>query len=78
MSRVEKGVYRHSKTGNLYEVIGAALHTENKEILVIYKPLYESEYELFARPEAMFLEMVELDGKVMPRFEKLTENIQEQ
>ncbi len=71
MQSIEKGVYRHSKKGQLYEVIGCALETETNEQLVIYRPLYESEFELFARPYAMFMEQVELDGEMKPRFEKV-------
>lgn len=68
---IQKGTYRHSKSGQLYEVLGAALHTETDEPLVVYRPLYDSEYELFARPYAMFIENVELNGEVKPRFEKI-------
>lgn len=73
---IQKGTYRHSKTGNLYEVIGVALQTETLEQLVIYRQLYKNEgkkyqYELFARPYDMFVEMVELDGETKPRFEKV-------
>ena len=68
---IEKGAYRHNKKGQLYEVLGMALQTETDEPLVIYKPLYESEYEFFARPYAMFIEEVELNGAVGPRFEKI-------
>lgn len=68
---IEKGTYRHSKKGHLYEVLGMALHTETDEPLVIYRPLYDSEYELFARPYTMFIEQVELNGVVVPRFEKV-------
>ena len=70
---IEKGSYRHTKTGNLYEVIGVALETESEEPLVVYRPLYENEYELFARPQVMFTEMVEIDGVSVPRFEKINE-----
>jgi len=68
---LEKGTYRHNKSGNLYEVVGVTLHTETNEPLVIYHPLYESKYEFFARPYDMFIEMVELDGEMTPRFEKV-------
>lgn len=54
-------------------MLGVALQTETEEPLVIYRPLYDSEYELFARPYAMFLEAVELNGEVKPRFEKIDE-----
>lgn len=72
---IEKGTYRHNKTGNLYEVLGVALQTETDEPLVIYRPLYEHDfaYKLFARPYDMFVEMVELNGKKQPRFEKIEE-----
>ncbi len=33
---IQKGIYRHNKTGKLYEVVGAALHTETEEWLVVY------------------------------------------
>lgn len=57
------GKYTHFKgKDKLYEVIGEAIHSENGERLVIYKPLYESEGfpngYLFARPKEMFLEEV--------------------
>ena len=67
---IQKGTYRHMKSGKLYEVIGAALQTETHEQLVVYRPLYESKFELFARPYEMFMEQVELDGETKPRFER--------
>lgn len=67
---IEKGTYRHSKTGKLYEVVGIALETETNEQVVIYHPLYDSDYELFSRPHSMFTERVEIDGKKVPRFVK--------
>ena len=73
LSSIEKGVYRHNKKGHLYEVVGMALQTETNEPLVIYRPLYSNEYELFARQYAMFIEEVELNGEMKPRFEKVEE-----
>lgn len=63
------GKYRHYK-GNKYEVIGAGKHTETEEELVIYRALYEP-YEIWIRPFDMFFETIHLDGKDIPRFEKL-------
>jgi hypothetical protein len=73
LPQLEKGTYRHNKSGKLYEVLGVALQTETDEALVIYKPLYESEHELFARPYSMFTETVEINGKTVPRFEKIAD-----
>ncbi|MCA9336254.1 DUF1653 domain-containing protein [Candidatus Saccharibacteria bacterium] len=70
---IEKGTYRHNKTGKLYEVLGVALQTETEEPLVIYRPLYEIEYELFARPYSMFIEQVSIDGMRKARFERISE-----
>jgi hypothetical protein len=42
-----------------YVIIGIAKHTETREELVVYKPLYPCEVELFVRPLEMFLEIVD-------------------
>ena len=63
------GKYRHYK-GNDYEVLGVATHSETREQLVVYRPLY-GEGALWVRPLAMFLESVTIDGRVVPRFAKL-------
>lgn len=65
------GKYIHTKSGNYYEIIGVALHSETLEQLVVYKPLYQSEFELFVRPFEMFTEKVTIDGKLQPRFQKV-------
>lgn len=67
---VPTGVYRHTKSGKLYEVLGVGLQTETNEFVVVYRPLYDSPYELFTRPYDMFIGMIELDGKQVQRFEK--------
>ena len=74
-AKISKGTYKHSKSGKLYEVIGLALETETEELLVIYRPLCENEYELFARPASMFTETVVLDEKSVPRFQKINSEI---
>mgnify|MGYP000923920156 CR=1 FL=1 len=63
---IEPGRYRHYK-GNDYEVIGVARHSETEEELVVYRPLY-GERGLWVRPLAMFVETVEVGGKIQPRF----------
>lgn len=69
MTEPKAGRYRHYK-GNEYEVIGVARHSETEEELVVYRPLY-GERGLWVRPRAMFLETVEVEGKIVPRFERL-------
>ncbi len=63
------GTYRHYK-GNHYEVLMIGTHTETQEKLVIYKALYEP-FEVWVRPLEMFLETVEVDGVVVPRFKRV-------
>lgn len=67
---IAKGTYRHYKN-KLYEVYGVALHSETQEVLVVYKPLYESVAEFWVRPYEMFVENVTIDGKSVPRFQKV-------
>lgn len=64
---IKLGKYRHYKNKE-YEVIGVAKLEATHEDMVVYKPLYESEFPLWVRPLAMFTENIELDGKIMPRF----------
>ena len=66
---VAPGRYRHYK-GNEYEVIGMAQHSETREAMVVYRPLY-GEGGLWVRPAAMFAEDVVIDGKTLPRFQRL-------
>ena len=65
-AEIPAGTYRHYR-GNLYEVIGAATHSETEEPLVVYRALY-GEFGLWVRPREMFLEDVEVDGRSMRRF----------
>lgn len=69
---MKPGIYRHYKSGNLYQVIGLATHTETLEEVVVYKSLDRSkefdEHELWIRPKNMFLEELEFNGKTVRRF----------
>ncbi len=65
------GLYRHTN-GNLYRVIGVARHSETLEEMIAYQALYH-DYGLWVRPRAMFEEMVEKDGKQVPRFTFVSE-----
>ena len=75
---IKKGIYQHFK-GNLYEVVDIAHHSETLEEFVVYKALYESEdfglNSIWIRPKKMFLEDVENNGKILPRFMYLREKI---
>ena len=64
---IQTGLYRQFK-GNLYEVIGTALHSETRESMVVYRELY-GENGLWVRPAAMWGETVDRDGYHGPRFQ---------
>ena len=64
------GRYRHYK-GRYYEVIGVARHSETEQELVVYRPLYQASWPLWVRPLAMFVETVTVDGREVPRFERV-------
>ena len=66
LPQIELGRYRHYKGGE-YEVLGVARHSETLAPLVVYRPLY-GEGGLWVRPHAMFVEQVEVDGQMKPRF----------
>ncbi len=68
---IQIGTYRHYK-GNTYQVLGIAKHSETEEPLVVYKALY-GECGLWVRPLDMFCEKVEVDRKIIPRFELILE-----
>lgn len=65
------GIYKHFKTGNLYQVIGIAKHSETLEEMVVYQALY-GEKQIWVRPKNMFEEVVERDGVKKSRFELVT------
>ena len=63
------GRYRHYK-GREYFVLGIARHSETEEELVVYRQEY-GERSWWVRPKAMFLELVTVAGRQVPRFEYL-------
>lgn len=72
MEQLQPGVYRHFK-GNLYRLIGTAMHSETLEPMVVYRALY-GEGGLWVRPLAMWTEQVERDGYCGPRFTRVDQN----
>lgn len=66
---MQKGIYKHYK-GNHYELLYIANHSETLEKMVVYKALY-GEGEVWVRPLSMWDELVEVNGKKVPRFENV-------
>ena len=66
---LKPGIYKHYK-GHPYKVIGTAKHSETLEDMVVYEAQYDNDMgKLWIRPLAMFIEDVEVDGKMVKRFE---------
>ena len=66
MQEIKLGKYRHFK-GNEYEVLYIAKHSETLEEMVVYRALY-GEGGVWVRPKAMWNEVIEREGKTLPRF----------
>jgi hypothetical protein len=64
------GRYRHYK-GGIYDVLGEAKHSETLEMMVVYKGV-DGPGEFWVRPRRIFREMVEHEGELQPRFNKLS------
>ena len=69
MAEIKAGRYRHYK-GNEYTVLGVARHSETLQELVVYRQEY-GERGLWVRPAAMFVETVVINGKSVPRFQRI-------
>ena len=61
--------FRHFK-GGLYRYVRTAFDSETKERMVIYQALYGDE-QYWVRPEKMFFEAIERDGRRFPRFTEI-------
>lgn len=70
MPTIPLGRYRHYKNKE-YTVLGVARHSETLEWMVVYRQEY-GDQGLWVRPLARFLETVEVDGKVVPRFQSIS------
>ena len=71
MRTIKPGIYKHYKNKN-YKVICEATHSETREQVVVYQCLY-GDYSMWVRPKEMFIELVEVDGQKVPRFEFVSE-----
>lgn len=71
MSLVIGGKYEHYK-GKPYRVLAVAKHSETLEEMVVYQQEY-GEKGVWVRPLGMFLETVEADGNIVPRFRYIEE-----
>lgn len=69
---LEPGVYEHYK-GNTYQVLGVGCHTETHEYFVVYTSIKQQEGtpKIWLRPYDMFMETVEVEGQVIPRFKHI-------
>lgn len=62
------GLYQHYKGMN-YRVLNLVKHSETLEWLVYYECLYDNkEGSFWVRPLKMFMETVEVNGEIVPRF----------
>jgi hypothetical protein len=70
LPKLELGVYQHYN-GNKYAVEGVARHSESLEPLVVYRSCKDPGL-WWVRPYSMFIEPVEVDGVLQPRFSPVT------
>jgi ribosomal protein S18 acetylase RimI-like enzyme len=65
-------LYRHYKN-KAYTYRGIARHSESLDELVVYETRYQNDLgRLWVRPRAMFEEDVLIEGKIQPRFAKIS------
>lgn len=73
MKKVEiGGIYEHYK-GTKIKIIGEGFHSETLEPMVFYIHLEDG--IMWTRPKKMFLEMVKIGNKKLPRFKKINQRI---
>jgi hypothetical protein len=71
---MKTGIYKHSKTGNLYKIHFIAKHSETLEDMVVYETLYDNpKSKYWIRPIGMFEELVTIEDKQVPRFVFISE-----
>ena len=75
MNSLKTGLYRHIK-GNHYYVYGTAKHSETQETMVIYSEA-NAGGDVWVRPLNMFMENVETEQGMAPRFSYINESVLE-
>ncbi len=73
MSGIKLGTYRHYK-GNTYKVLHIAKHSEILEDMVVYQDVNVPD-KIWVRPVSMWNDDVEIDGKIVKRFELMEETL---
>lgn len=68
IEKPQAGDVYQSYKGNLYMIMGRAIHTETTEEMVIYKSDGEV---VFVRPLHLFMQDVEINGKKVARYQKV-------
>lgn len=72
MSHINPGqIWRHYKNKD-YRIIAVSCNTEDLTWHVVYEALYDNPVsKIWHRPLEMFLEDVEIDGKMVQRFKRV-------
>lgn len=72
MNQIKPGeTWRHYKNKD-YRIITVSCNTEDLTWYVVYEALYDNEVsKVWHRPLEMFLEDVEIDGHMIPRFKRV-------
>ena len=68
----EEQYYRHFRNGKIYRFVAYATIEATEEEAVVYQAMY-GERKLWIRPKANFFEDVEHEGKMVPRFQPISE-----
>ena len=64
--------YRHFKE-NIYKILHIAKDSETLEDIVIYQTMYGKK-GVWVRPKDMFVEIIEMDGKLIRRFTEISDD----
>lgn len=62
--------WHHKSRDKVYKVVGLGFLESNDELCVIYQAEY-GEHLTFLRPLSVWIEKVEWEGKIVPRFTKI-------